>query len=80
MNERAKKNLSCKVSLLDIQGTDYLLYQAPKPDYALIRAPFQMKWKFVITRMKEYEGTVLSIAQAAKSETTSGTVIAQVDG
>jgi len=24
--------------LLDIEGTDYLLYQAPKPDYALIRA------------------------------------------
>ena len=38
LNERAKKNLSCRVSVLDIEGTDYLLYQAPKPEFALIRA------------------------------------------
>jgi acyl CoA:acetate/3-ketoacid CoA transferase len=38
LNERAKSSVSCKVSVLDIDGVDYLLYQAPKPDYALIRA------------------------------------------
>jgi propionate CoA-transferase len=38
LNEHAKRNASCKVSVLDIEGVDYLLFQAPKPAYALIRS------------------------------------------
>ena len=38
LNELGKKNAICKTSLIDVGGTDCLLYQAPKPDFAFIRA------------------------------------------
>ena len=65
LNESAQRNASCKVSVPDIEGVDYLLYQAPKPDYALIRASIS-------------DETVLSIAQAAKARPQQGMVISQV--
>ena len=65
LNERAKKNLSCRVSVLDIQGTDYLLYQAPKPEFALIRASVSDEKGNLSMQDEGIRGTVLSIAQAA---------------
>src|SRR6186713_2395688 len=38
LNELGKKNVKCKTSLIDVGGTECLLYQAPKPDFAFIRA------------------------------------------
>src|SRR5690349_15230089 len=38
LNEKARKNALCKVSVIDIEGEEHLLYQAPKPDFALVRA------------------------------------------
>src|SRR6478609_2990110 len=38
LNELGKKHSTCKVKVYDIDGEDYLLYQAPKPNYALIRS------------------------------------------
>ena len=38
LNEIGNKNMSCKTNIINIEGEDYLLYHAPKPDYALIRA------------------------------------------
>jgi len=78
MNQRARKDGPCKVSLLDIEGTDYLLYQAPKPDYALIRASISDEYGNLSLREEGLKGTVLSIAQAAKARPHAGTVIAQV--
>jgi propionate CoA-transferase len=78
LNQRAKKDGPCKVSLLDIEGADYLLYQAPKPDYALIRASISDENGNLSLREEGIRGTILSIAQAAKASPSSGTVIAQV--
>jgi propionate CoA-transferase len=78
LNERAKKNASCRVSVFDIEGVDYLLYQAPKPDYALIRASISDENGNLSLQDEGLRGTVLSIAQAAKARPQQGTVIAQV--
>ena len=78
MNPRARKDGPCKVSLLDIEGTDYLLYQAPKPDYALIRASISDEYGNLSLREEGLKGTILSIAQAAKARPHAGKVIAQV--
>lgn len=78
LNQRARKDGPCRVSLLDIEGTDYLLYQAPKPDYALIRASVSDEHGNLSLREEGIKGTILSIAQAAKARPYPGTVIAQV--
>jgi acyl CoA:acetate/3-ketoacid CoA transferase len=78
LNQRANRNGPCKVSLLDIEGTDYLLYQAPKPDYAMIRASISDENGNLSLREEGIRGTILSIAQAAKASPSSGTVITQV--
>ncbi len=78
LNERAKDKLSCRVSVLDIEMTDYLLYQAPKPEFALIRASISDEKGNLSLQDEGTRGTVLSIAQAAKSRPSPGMVIAQV--
>jgi propionate CoA-transferase len=78
LNQRTGKNGSCKVSLLNIEGTDYLLYQAPKPDYAFIRASISDENGNLSLREEGLKGTIPSIAQAAKASPNSGMVIAQV--
>jgi propionate CoA-transferase len=78
LNESAKRNASCKVSVLDIGGVDYLLYQAPKPDFALIRASIADENGNLSLQDEGLRGTVLSIAQAAKARPQQGTVISQV--
>ena len=78
LNERAKRNASCKVTVLDIEGVDHLLYQAPKPNYALIRASISDENANLSMEDEGLRGTVLSIAQAAKARPHQGTVIAQV--
>jgi len=78
LNERGKKNMSCKVNIVDIIGEEYLLYQAPKPDYALIRATTADEAGNLSMEDEGTRGTVLSIAQAAKAGPKQGTVMAQV--
>jgi propionate CoA-transferase len=78
LNERAKNKRSCRVSVLDIEKTDYLLYQAPKPEIALIRASISDENGNLSLQDEGTRGTVLSIAQAAKSRPSPGIVIAQV--
>ena len=81
LNELAKKNASCHVSVIDIDGEDYLLYQAPKPNYAMIRASISDEMGNLSLQDEGMRGTVLSIAQAAKaggSNQDQGKVIAQV--
>jgi propionate CoA-transferase len=78
LNERAKRNASCRVSVFDIEGVDYLLYQAPKPDYALVRASISDENANLSLQDEGLRGTVLSIAQATKARPQQGTVIAQV--
>ena len=78
LNERAKRNASCKVTVLDIEGVDYLLYRAPKPNYAFIRCSISDENANLSMEDEGLRGTVLSIAQAAKARPRQGTVIAQV--
>jgi acyl CoA:acetate/3-ketoacid CoA transferase len=78
LNERAKNKLSCRVGVLEIENTDYLLYQAPKPEFALIRASISDEKGNLSLQDEGTRGTVLSIAQAAKSRPNPGMVIAQV--
>lgn len=78
LNELAKKNLSCRVRVLDIEGIDYLLYQAPKPDFALIRASVSDEKGNLSLQDEGLRGTILSIAQAARVRPRQGVVIAQV--
>ena len=78
LNELAKKNMSCKVGVVDLSGDEYLLYQAPKPDYALIRATTADETGNISMEDEGTRGTVLSIAQATKAEPNKGTVVAQV--
>jgi len=78
LNDRTKKKSTCKVAVLDIEGVDYLLYQAPKPNYALIRASISDENANLSMEDEGLRGTVLSIAQAAKASPHQGTVVAQV--
>ena len=78
LNELAKRNPSCHVSVIDIGGEDYLLYQAPKPHYAMIRASVSDENGNLSLQDEGMRGTVLSIAQATKAGPNQGKVVAQV--
>lgn len=78
LNEMGKKNISCKVSVINIGEEEYLLFQAPKPDFALIRATTADESGNLSMEDEGIRGTVLSIAQAAKAQPKQGIVVAQV--
>ena len=79
LNELARGNASCHVSVIDIDGEDYLLYQAPKPNYAMIRASVSDENGNLSLQDEGMKGTVLSITQSAKAGgPNQGMVIAQV--
>ena len=69
--------MSCKVTLVSIDGQEYLLYQAPKPHYALIRATTADENGNLSMEDEGIRGTVLGIAQATKARPNQGTVFAQ---
>jgi acyl CoA:acetate/3-ketoacid CoA transferase len=78
LNERSRKSSLCKVSVLDIEGEEHLLYRAPKPDYALIRASASDEYGNLSMVDEGIRGTVFSIAQATKARPKQGTVVVQV--
>lgn len=78
LNEAAEKKMSCKISIVTIEGEEYLLYQAPKPDYALIRATTADEIGNLSMQDEGMRGTTFSIAQAVKARPKQGTVLAQV--
>lgn len=78
LNELGKKYASCKVSVLDIDGLEWLLYQAPKPNYSFIRASTSDETGNLSMEDEGIRGTILSIAQATKASPHQGIVIAQV--
>jgi acyl CoA:acetate/3-ketoacid CoA transferase len=77
LNEMASRKLSCKINIINIENQDYLLYQAPKPDYALIRATTADESGNLSMEDEGIRGTVLAIAQATKARPNQGTVFAQ---
>jgi len=38
LNELAERNDTCRIRRLDVDSEEYLIYKAPKPNAALIRA------------------------------------------
>ncbi|HEU4443666.1 MAG TPA: CoA-transferase, partial [Nitrososphaeraceae archaeon] len=78
LNEVAEKKMSCRISIVNIEGEEYLLYQAPKPDYALIRATTADEIGNLSMQDEGMRGTTFSIAQAVKARPKQGTVLAQV--
>jgi len=78
LNERGKRNQTCKVDVIKIDGDDYLLYRAPKPNFALVRASISDEIGNLSMLDECIRGTVLSIAQATKARPNQGKVIAQI--
>ena len=77
LNELASRKMSCKITIINIENQEYLLYQAPKPDYALIRATTADESGNLSMEDEGIRGTVLAIAQATKARPNQGTVFAQ---
>ncbi|WP_048161812.1 acyl CoA:acetate/3-ketoacid CoA transferase [Thermoplasma acidophilum] len=77
MNERARSRRRANVSLVHIDGEEYLLYRAPQPDVAFIRGTTSDEQGNISVEEEGAVTSVLSIAQAAKVR-HRGTVIAQV--
>jgi len=80
LNAMASKKMSCKINIINIENEDYLLYRAPKPDYALIRATTADENGNLSMEDEGIRGTVLAIAQATKARPNQGTVFAQTRG
>jgi len=77
LNPRASKKMSCEVSVISIEDQEYLLYRAPKPDYALVRATTADENGNLSMEDEGIRGTVLAIAQATKARPNQGIVFAQ---
>jgi acyl CoA:acetate/3-ketoacid CoA transferase len=78
LNPSAGKRKTCKISVIIIESQEYLLYRAPKPDYALIRATTADENGNMSMEEEGIRGTVLGIAQATKARPNQGIVFAQV--
>lgn len=78
LNEKAKKARTAKASVIYIGGEEYLLYQAPKPDVALIRASTADEKGNLTIEDEGVIGTILNIAQATKAAPRRGLVYVQV--
>ncbi len=79
LNELARKRRTCKVHLIKIDGHEYLFYQAPKPQVALIRGTTSDEIGNITMEKEGIFGTVLGITQAVKAQPNPGIVIAQVE-
>ncbi|MEZ0290711.1 MAG: malonate decarboxylase subunit alpha [Sulfolobales archaeon] len=78
INDLALERKTCKISLTNIDGEEYLFYQAPKPNIALIRGSVADEMGNISLSDEAIRGTVLNIAQATKALPKKGIVIAQV--
>ncbi len=77
-NELAKERKTCKVSTIEIDGEEWLLYQAPTPDVALVRGTTADEDGNISMEEEGIYGTVLNICQAAKALPNPGKTIVQV--
>lgn len=79
LNESAKEKRRCKVKIIKIDGEEYLLYKAPKPNVAFIRGTTSDEIGNLTTEREGSFTDILNMAQAAKSRPNPGIVIAQVE-
>lgn len=78
LNDKARRARRVRIEIIRIEGEEYLLYTAPKPDVALIRGTTADELGNTSLEDEGIYGTVLNIAQAAKAMPRKGLVIAQV--
>ena len=78
LNQSGISRKTCRVDLISIEGEDYLIYRAPKPNYALIRASTSDETGNLSMEDEGIRGTVFNIAQATKARPNPGVVIGQV--
>ena len=78
LNELAREHKTCRVELIEIKGEEYLMYDCPKPNAALIRGSTADELGNLSMEDEAIYGTVLAITQATKAMPNPGTVIAQV--
>jgi acyl CoA:acetate/3-ketoacid CoA transferase len=77
LNDLARERKTAVVEHVRIDGREYLLYKAPKPNVALIRATTADEMGNLSMEQEAIYGSVLSFVQAAKAH-PGGLVIAQV--
>ncbi len=78
LNERARTKQVCRISNLSLESQDFLVYHAPKPDFALLRATTSDEAGNLSMEDESTRGTVLNMAQTVKARPKPGTVICQV--
>ncbi len=78
LNSLATQRMTCKASVIKIEGEEFLIYHAPKPNYALVRASIADEAGNLSMADEGIRGTVLNMAQATKARPEPGSVIAQV--
>jgi propionate CoA-transferase len=78
LNRLAATKNTCVVKRITIDNEEYLLYEAPKPTVAMIRATTADRRGNLTMEDEAIRGSVLSIAQATKAHPEPGTVLAQV--
>jgi propionate CoA-transferase len=78
LNALAFARKTCTVKRIFVDRHQYLLYEAPKPNVALIRATTADKRGNLTMEDEAIRGTVLNIAQATKAHPSPGAVLAQV--
>jgi len=78
LNDLARERKTYRVTLVSLDGEEYLLYKGPKPNVALIRGTTADEMGNVRMEEEGILGTVLNIAQASKAGREKGLVVAQV--
>lgn len=79
LNKLAEERNTCTVKRIVVDGEDYVLYEAPKPNFALVRATTADGMGNLTMERELFRGTILSIVQAVKAHPNPGLVIAQVE-
>ncbi|MEM1596876.1 MAG: CoA-transferase [Pyrobaculum sp.] len=77
LNELARERRTVRIELVELDGREYLLYKAPKPNVGVVRATSADEIGNLSMEQEAVYGSVLSIVQAVKAH-PGGLVIAQV--
>ncbi len=80
LNDLARKNRRCSVSVIKIDDEEYLFYRAPKPRYSFIRGSYSDTMGNISMKREAIFGATLPVAMAAKAMPFPGKVFAQVEG
>ncbi len=78
LNASAKDEMACKVTKVKFRDEDLLVYSAPKPQVALIRATSADSLGNLSVEDEAIKGSLMSICQATQARPDPGIVIAQV--